>query len=60
MGDTKGMPEHDICIRDRLGRVRGDPCWEALRRFTGGLRDVATGGVNLVIRVWFFWPLVHL
>jgi hypothetical protein len=53
MCDAEGMPEDDISIRDGLGRVRSDPCREALRRFTRGLRDVATGGVNLVIRVCF-------
>lgn len=49
MGDAKGMPEHDICMRDGFGRVRSDPCREALRGFAGSLRDVATGGVDLFI-----------
>ena len=53
MDDAKGMPEHDICICDGFGRIRSDPCGEAVRWFTGSLRDMATGGVNLVVRVYF-------
>ena len=48
--DAKGVPKDDVLVVDGLSAV-ADPLREAVRRLARGLRDVPTGGPELVIRV---------
>lgn len=50
MRDTEGMPEHDVCVFDGRVFVR-DPFRDTARRLAGCLRDVAAGGIDLLVVV---------
>ena len=51
MRDAECVPKHDVGVFDIFVRVGGDPFGEAEGRGTGGLWDVAAGGVELVVLV---------
>ena len=51
MRDSEGVPEDDVSVVDR-GVAVCDPFWDTAGRLAGGLRDVATGGEDLVVVVW--------
>lgn len=49
--DTKSMPQDHVCVLDALVAMLSNPLREALRRLTGGLRDVSTSWVDLVVLI---------
>jgi hypothetical protein len=51
MRQPESVPQHDVFVVEVCGGVGGDPGWEALGGFAGGLRDVAAGGVELGVVV---------
>jgi hypothetical protein len=51
MRQPESVPQHDVFVVEVGGGVGGDPGWEALGGFAGGLRDVAAGGVELGVVV---------
>ena len=53
MRDAKCVPEDNIRVVNVLIGVLGDPVGETLRGLAGRLRDMAAGGVELVVLVWF-------
>lgn len=60
MRDAEGVPEDDVGIFDAFVAVRCDPSWQTLRRFAGGLRDMAASGVDLVVVVCRWLILAQL
>jgi hypothetical protein len=52
VGDAKGVPEHDVGIVDGFVLRVEDPGGEAMGGGSGGLRDVAAGGVDLFVGVY--------
>jgi hypothetical protein len=51
MSDTECVPEDDIRVLDR-GVAVGDPFGDSAGGLTGGLWDVAAGGVELLVVIW--------
>lgn len=49
----EGVPEHDVLLVQGCRGRGGDPGGQALRGRAGGLRDVAAGGVELGVVVWW-------
>jgi hypothetical protein len=49
--ESKGVPENDVGVGDALLRVGGDPFGKAAAGRAACLRDVAAGGVDLVVGV---------
>jgi hypothetical protein len=58
MRQSECVPQYDVfVVKVRVG-VGGDPGWEALGGFAGGLGDVAAGGVELGVVVWVLLVLL--
>lgn len=52
MRQPEGMPKYDVGVfNGAVGACCFDPSREALRRFAGGLGDVSTGRVDLIVGV---------
>lgn len=51
MRQTECVPEHNVFVVERNVRVGGNPGGNSLGRCSGGLRDVAACGVDLVVVV---------
>lgn len=51
MGEAESVPEHDVGVCDGSVGRGFDPGWKALGGLAGGLRDVATGRVDLVVGI---------
>ena len=51
MREAESVPQHDVFVVEIGGGVGGDPGWEALGGFAGGLWDVAACGVELGVVV---------
>ena len=49
--EAESVPQHDVFVVEIGGGVGGDPGWEALGGFAGGLWDVAACGVELGVVV---------
>lgn len=49
--EAESVPQHDIFVVEVRARVGGDPGWDALGGFAGGLGHVAPGGVELGVVV---------
>ena len=58
MRNSESMPQYDIGVFDRFGTVGGDPGGKTGGWVAGGLRDVAAGGMELVVSVCLFSQLV--
>jgi hypothetical protein len=52
MRHSKCVPQNDVGVVDAAIRVRCYPSGNALRWIARSLRDVATRGVDLVVRVY--------
>lgn len=51
MRNAKCVPQHDICILNIFMTMFRNPFGKTLRRFARRLRDMAAGGMDLIVLV---------